>query len=71
MMKKNVRYNWAVINPTTGRLMRTKNDRRAIFRTRDAARMAAKMMGGKAVSRSTVQTTMTNESANELFSYAF
>lgn len=68
MKKKNVKYNWAVINPTTGRLMRTKNDRRAIFRTRDDARAAARMMGGKAVSRSAVAATT---APTIQFTYAF
>lgn len=68
MKKKNVRYNWAVINPATGRLMRRKNRSRAIFRTRDDARMAARMMGGKVVSRSAVATT---GPAIQLFTYAF
>lgn len=68
MTKKNVRYNWAVVNPSTGRLMRRKNRSRAVFRTRDEARMAAKMLGGKVVSR---DAATEQQMTNEFFSYAF
>lgn len=50
MMNKRT-YKWAVINPETGRVLREANDRRAIFRTRDAARKAAKSLGGRVMTR--------------------
>lgn len=50
MMNKRT-YKWAVINPETGRVIREANDRRAIFRTREDARKAAKMLGGRVMSR--------------------
>ena len=54
-MTKNKRYNWAVVNPETGRLMRESNDRRAIYPTRASARAAAYDLGGRVVHRATVE----------------
>lgn len=50
-MKKSRTYPWAVIN-SSGKLMRESNDRRTIYRTREAARTAARTLNGKVVRRS-------------------
>lgn len=55
MTKKSRTYGWAVVN-RNGSLMRESNDRRAIYRTREKARAAAKDLGGRVVRREQVVT---------------
>lgn len=51
-MTKSTKFKWAVVNPTTGRIMRTKDTgRQAIFRTRALARSSARYLGGRVMNR--------------------
>ncbi len=58
--RKNRRYGWAVVSTSTGRLLREENDRRAVYRTRDAARAAARRLGGRPVRRDEVVSVVSD-----------
>lgn len=63
--KKTRKYGWAVVNEA-GTLMREENDRRAIYRTREQARMAARVLDGRPVRRDEVaEPTPANLTAPE------
>lgn len=64
MTKKTRVYGWAVIN-ASGRIMREPNDRRAIYRTREQARMSARVLKGRAVRRSDVPAAVATQTVNQ------
>jgi hypothetical protein len=50
-MSKSRRYQWAVINASGKLMYEQSGKRRAIYKTREQARLAAKVLGGRPVRR--------------------